>query len=220
MRSLSSQNEIISGPSLLVDKILELTRSENIAELVNHKLKGHLIFIDDTPGTVATTSGDKSAKLYLRSVGDNLNSPLTTEVCQCSPRVGLELSHPSISPTAKDPYVSFVGKMYRYFIQPDVLKSSLRYYNIIWYLSRRDFINSLGEGTLTERTTELLARLGKETCIRRMHLEKYITAFRNGHQKQDLRNFVGSIGKGTSSNPIKFLTMIGVLCRLGLLDEP
>lgn len=211
MRSLSSKNEVVSGPSLLVDKILELTCSRNIAELVNNKLNGHISATDNSTLTV-----NKTVNLCFRPFRND-HPGYFHGIIECSPRVGLELSHPSVSPISSNPRVSFVGRMYRFFIYPDSLKASARYYNLVPYLSR-DFINHLGEDTPSETVTSLITRFEKATFIHRARLEKYIIAFSDGYQKKDLNGFVGPLGKGTSANPIKFLTLIGVLCRLGLLD--
>ncbi|GJJ14512.1 hypothetical protein Clacol_008776 [Clathrus columnatus] len=232
MRSLDDSkkdNVVISGPSLLVDRILQLTRSESIAQLVNHKLKGHLSAFNNSPAAgllpASSSSNEKTVNLYFRECTSlHHRSPRTViTTIERSPRVGLELSHSSVSPIAADPRVSFIGKMYRYFIHPNLLKSSHRYYNLIYHLSRRDFINHLEEQG-EPLAKDLMARFEKEkgtsTIIsNRVILEKYSTAFNDGYRKHDLRNFVGSSGKGVSSNPLKYLKMMGVLCRLGLLEE-
>ena len=211
----SGNSAIVSGPSLIVDRILNLTRSRNIAELVNSKL-GSLSALE-VP--VSDSNGSpRVARLYLTNSAGN-DTPASLIVHQ-SPRIGLELSHPSVIPQAKNPWVSFIGKFYRYFIRPENLKSNGRC-NTLVGLAAEAFPEGLSKGfsscdvpivpILEDRLQNFP---GSKSATLKRYMEYFVEGFSNG----SLARFVGPGGKGVASNPRKFMRMMGVLCRMGLLE--
>ncbi|KAJ3711959.1 hypothetical protein C8R42DRAFT_567427, partial [Lentinula raphanica] len=113
-------NQVISGPSLIVDEILKLTRAKSISDLVENQWKGDISAFRGKEHIVAGES-----TLYLMSKSPSPQEAQATKIYR-SPRVGLGLSHPSVSPSFNHPRVVFLSKPYRYFSHPELLTSNGR----------------------------------------------------------------------------------------------
>lgn len=210
MRSVDGSGVITSGPSVLVDKILSITKSRNIAELVNTKLCGSISAL--SPPSDEGTLGH-SAKLYLAACSrqPDVHAPTIHR----SPRVGLDLSHPSVVPERNNDRVQFISKLYRHFVHPELLRSNGRYHTFIGILLE----NHPAELTTSEslHCPKLRAELIQLTMLKRVTIEKYIEDYAHGFTKRSLSEYVGSAGKGASSRAQTFMRMMGVLRRLELL---
>ena len=210
MRSMDGSGTVISGPSLLVDKILNITKSRNISEFVNTKLGGCISAL--SPTNHERTLGH-SAKLYLAT---STRPPDThAPMIHRSPRVGLDLAHPSVVPQRNNGRVQFISKLYRHFVHPELLKSNGRYHTFIGILLEQHSAESTTSESL--HCPILRAQLIEMTMLKRVTIEKYIKDYTQGFTKRSLSEYVGSSGKGASSNPQMFMGMMGVLRRMGLL---
>lgn len=211
----SGKTFVISGPCLIVEKILLLTQSRNIAELVRRKLSGSLgAFKNIEPSSLRT---DHVVKLYLKNVISE--SHPTSHFLYCSPRIGLDLSHPSVVPYPKDPRVSFVAKLYRFFTHPELLKANGKCNTLIGLLVE-EFPEGLSKvlESFTDRPIRpILAGRRLEIAIKSNTLERYIDDLVDGFSKRSLSEFVGLPGKNAASNPRTFMRMMGVLARIGVL---
>ena len=135
LRTIRRQSDakVISGPSVLVDEVLRATRAATIAQLVKDAWDG------DTaawPSTSAELSDTRDSYLRLvpatRSSSTSTGGGVVDSVRQIysSPRIGLDLSNSSI-PTSvekalKHASVHFVGRRYRYFVEPHLLVANGR----------------------------------------------------------------------------------------------
>ncbi|KAF8524451.1 hypothetical protein JB92DRAFT_2703719 [Gautieria morchelliformis] len=211
MRSMDGSGIVTSGPSLLVDKILSITKSRNISGLVNAKLGGFISALSPTKDETAL--GTHPAKLYLAACSRTDKTHLPT--IHRSPRVGLDLAHPSVAPQRNDLRIQYITKLYRHFVHPEWLKANGRCHTLIGILLER----YPAEPTTNESfdCPILMARLKKMTTLKHATLQKYIKDYTQGLTKRSLTEYVGSAGKGASSNPQTFMRMMGVLRRMGVL---
>jgi len=208
MRQIGQNGGVISGPSLLVDKILGITESRNIAELVRTKLEGSIsaFSCQNDP------CGDHRAKIYLANVPKNTSTHLPT--IHRSPRIGLDLSHPTVSPQRNNPRVIYVSKLYRYFVHPELLKANGRSHTLIGLHLEQPVRDNL----LYDHSA-LIRRLTEVTTLRRATIQNYIDDYAEGFANRSLAEYVGTAGRGASSNPRTFMRMMGVLLRMELLTS-
>ncbi|KAF8575330.1 hypothetical protein K439DRAFT_1277856, partial [Ramaria rubella] len=197
MKTVDGSGTVISGPSLLVDHILKITKSRNVSELVNVKLAGRISAIPPADA--------QSTALYLIPYSRG-KSPLPIHR---SPRVGLDLAHSSVVPRVTDPRVQYLSKLYRYFIRPELLKSNGRCHTLIGLLLEQCPAGQNQNPSLD--CPILAARLMEMTSLQPTTLQRYINDFTQGFTKRSLAEYVGSAGKGASSNPQKFMRLMGVL---------
>jgi hypothetical protein len=111
IRRTTTGGQIISGPSLLVDEILSVSRAESISDLVQNKWKS------DSMALLATPSSAR-ASLYLKKRSRRKES---SSRLYRTPRIGLELSHPSTTASPNDPRIIYISKPYRYIAYPNLL---------------------------------------------------------------------------------------------------
>ncbi|KAG6844461.1 hypothetical protein H0H87_006744 [Tephrocybe sp. NHM501043] len=114
LRSLRriSDKKVISGPSLLVDEVLRLSKASSIPELVEQKWAN-----DTSAFTTRPTS------LFLRPRPSSFQQK---PAVYRSPRIGLDLSHPGTTVSPAHPRVVFLSQRYRYFTHPHILTSKGR----------------------------------------------------------------------------------------------
>ncbi|KAF8525557.1 hypothetical protein BU17DRAFT_41760 [Hysterangium stoloniferum] len=210
IRSANGENTIISGPSLVVDKILTINKSRNIAELVGTKLGGCISALQ--PDAHVESSSSIQSRLYLTAcLRDPKGKPT---IIYRSPRVGLDLSHPSVIPQRDNLRVQYVGKFYRYFVRPELLKVNGRCHT---------FVGLLVDGFLLEQghisKPISMGRLVDLIGLKQAIVQRYTDDFMDGGAKRSLVEFVGSNGKNASSNARTFMRMMGVLHRMGLLHK-
>jgi len=204
----SGKPAVISGPSLLVDKILFLTNSRNIAGLVNQKL-GSVAALQDIQSNSADTN---LARIYLKKSAISSNTSIHR-----SPRIGLDLSHPSVIPQVKDARVSFIGRSYRYFISPEQLKSNGRCNNFVGLLVEA-FPEGISKSLSSDGPIPPIVAGRLQEHMKMTSSERYVNDFLDGFSKRSLGEFIGARGKGAGSNPRLFMRLMGVLGRSGLLD--
>ena len=210
LRELGPNGKVISGPSLLVDHIVNLSGASSISDLVENKWAGD---------TFAFISGkdERSTKLFLRPVSEpssiSSNSRAASTI-YFSPRIGLDLSHPGttypeILPL--HPRIQFLPKPYRFFTHPEELVANGRPQTFLGVLSlcistNSDFTEALKKPLLIQEIAALMA-LKEPTCAK--YLAEYVAGREGGVDL--LKSFVGPKGKGASSSPSSYLRMMGAL---------
>ncbi|KAI4523778.1 hypothetical protein K525DRAFT_195592 [Schizophyllum commune Loenen D] len=205
LRSVQRPNssEVISGPSLLVDKIVSLSGASDLVDLVESKWAGD-------------TSAFTPRGLFLRPREDSACSG-HRDICR-TPRVGLDLSKASRA--------VYVAKAYRYIASFDSpLKSKAQtfagaVYHCCYSPTRpeggipvlaSEVSKSLHDPALTERLVKLTAL---STTVAARYLKDYLAGFDNG----SVESFVGK--KNVASSPSAYLTMVGALHRSQLDPKP
>lgn len=194
----SSDGSVILGPSLLVDEILRLSGARSISDLVENIWGGKT-------AALAPESGS-SICLYLQRRQTNNATPKPT--IYHSSRVGLDLSHPSTTPSLADLRVIYISKLYRCFVHPHLLTSNGRGHTFISvYRTCIDSQRFTSDEDVLQEVIKLL-NMKERTALR------YLAAFNAGSDKGTLRSFVGPAGKGTSASPGAYLKMMGTLARM------
>ena len=134
LREVGPNGKVISGPSLLVDHIINLSGASSISDLVENIWAGD---------TCAFTSekDERSTRLFLRPVSEpssTSSSSRITSTIYFSPRIGLDLSHPgTTNPEILPihPRIQFLPKPYRFFAHPEVLVANGRPQTFLGVLS-------------------------------------------------------------------------------------
>ena len=209
LRQNGGHGAVISGPSLLVDKILSITESRNIAELVGTKLGGSISAFPSL--SAAASLSDQQAKMYLVLFPRDAHLP----VIHRSPRIGLDLSHPTVSPQRNNPRVIYISKLYRYFVRPKLLKANGRCHTLIGL--HLEQAAKVGTDNPLQNNSALIRHLMEAMALGRTTVQKYIDDYAEGFANKSLAEYVGTAGKGASSNPKMFMKMMGVLLRMELL---
>ncbi|CAL1699939.1 unnamed protein product [Somion occarium] len=218
LRSLRrlSDGKVISGPSLLVDEILRVSKAVNISELVTTKWNGNTsAFLPPSHDAASRTT-----TMFLRSIHNAAKSKSKHPRLFNSPRIGLDLSHSSIpippnneisslKPTLTHPRFMFVSKPYRYFIHPELLTANGRGQTFLGVYQA-----CLAETGLAEDSQDMkriVRRLVDLVGITEGKVVKYLEDYRIAKEKAQLKPFVGSTGKGVSAAPSSFLSLMGTL---------
>lgn len=216
----SDDGRVISGPSLLVDEILRLSGASNIAELVHTK------WSDDTsafpPSSLCPSSPSRPFSLYLikKPLPPTVSVPQKRMKMYCSPRIGLDLSHRSITleNARTHPRTTYVSRPYRFFTQPHLLTANGRAHTFLGvYRSCVEDMrpnNVLGLSTDGDLGEALCAQVAQLTGLKPSVAAKYVEVLNAGIDQGALSAFIGSKGKGAGSSPALFLRMIGTLQRL------
>lgn len=192
-----SDSRVISGPSLLVDELLQVGSASNIADLVQKQWSGD---ISAFPSLETTHSENARTKLSLQP-----RSSSTTPRIYQSPRIGLDLSHQSTRISPSDPRISYISAPYRYFVHPELLVANGRGQTLLGVY--RDVLRTSKTSNDRAIAEEVVAITGlqEKTAIR--YLAEYHTACHSGK----LEPFIGSGGKGAASSPADFLRLIGAV---------
>ncbi|KAH9977619.1 hypothetical protein BGW80DRAFT_1472694 [Lactifluus volemus] len=199
-----SDSTVISGPSLLVDELLRTSGTSEIPELVNEKWRGD-ISASRVP-SLERENLDTSSVTTLY-VGRKETTGTPPQMYR-SPRVGLDLSHPSTRLEPSDKRVRYVSKPYRYFILPHLLTANGRGQT---FLGVHDHCIKVLE---ISKKSLLTGKIASLTSLQAQTVEKYLNAYREGLESGELERFIGSRGKGVSATPTSFLQLIGALrCR-------
>ncbi|KAH8814574.1 hypothetical protein DL96DRAFT_1534931 [Flagelloscypha sp. PMI_526] len=187
-------SEVISGPSLLVDKVLALSGVENIRDLVEGKWSNNLSAFTQTSLT----------RLFLRRF-----SPLSREpnLIYSSPRIGLELSNPSVKPIAADPRVSYLCRPYRFTKLPSLLLkkgAQHTFTGMLWKLQAQARVQ---KGLMD---SELISAISGLSGLAPKKIETFLSMYNAGLNGEVLLEcFVGEKGKGAGSHTTKVLQMFG-----------
>ena len=213
LRELGPNGKVISGPSLLVDHIINVSGASSISDLVENKWAGD---------TCAFLSGkdERSARLFLRPVHESSSTSSSTRSASTiyfSPRIGLDLSHPGTTNPEilpLHPRIQFLPKPYRFFTHPQELVANGRPQTFLGVLSlcistNSDFTEALKKPLLSQEIAALMG-LKEPTCAK--YLAEYVAGREGGVDL--LKSFVGAKGKGASSSPSSYLKMMGALSNL------
>ncbi|CAG8664202.1 3259_t:CDS:1 [Ambispora leptoticha] len=196
-------NEIIEGPSLIVDKIMEscgkdCQRLSSVRELVEDVWNGKigafrnmhnsnsLVYIDEKLEEAYADEEDERPKKRPK-----VEKFIDSNEIYTSPRVGLTLSNISPSKTSR---LKFVLKPYRYFTLPHLLKKGKIQTIIGLYDHFKD----------TQKVAKTIGGVMAESLIR-----KYLTEIDIGYNTGAIDKFMGKKGKGVNSN--EYCRMVGVV---------
>ncbi|KAI9513235.1 hypothetical protein F5148DRAFT_972214 [Russula earlei] len=201
-----SDSTVISGPSLLVDELLRASGAADIPELVDKTWRGNISAFRSP----STTEGPDSnpSTLYMGTRETRAQTAQTYK----SPRVGIDLSHPSTRLDPSDGRVRFVSKPYRYFVHPRRLTANGRGHT---FLGVHDHCaNAL---QLSKTPAALAGKIADLTGLQPHTVDKYLKTYREALDSGELDGFVGFRGKGAGSSPNTFLQLMGALQRRKLV---
>ncbi|KAH9965770.1 hypothetical protein BC827DRAFT_1153252 [Russula dissimulans] len=213
-----SDSTVISGPSLLVDELLRSSGAADIPELVNEKWKGDIsAFRAPAPGATATEDvTDSNQNALFIGVKEMTTTTTTTRApppqMYKSPRIGLDLSHPSTRLDPSDRRVRYVSKPYRYFILPHLLTANGRGQT---FLGVHDHCVNVLQIT---KIALLESKIASLTGVQPQTVHKYLNTYQEALASGELERFIGSRGKGASSSPHTFLQLMGALQRRELVE--
>ncbi len=215
LRSVSKNlgsNKSVSGPSLLVDRVLELSGASGIPELVEELWGGDTTALNPPD----TSSSSRTSYLYLKRVTSPAsNLPRIYK----SPRIGIDLSHSGTRiPTSETPptefhsRIRFLPKAYRYFTRPKELTKG-----------RPQTLYGLIRATLDSRSDPELRSLSGDKALRNTLstvtgvkdalIQKYLVEYDAGKEGglSHLKSCIGPKGKGAADSPTSYLKLMGAL---------
>lgn len=182
--------KIISGPSLLVDEVLSVTQADGLVDLVQNLWQNNT--------SALTTSSTRTSYLYMKK-RDKRNNPCHV---YSTPRIGLELSHPSAEASATNPRVIYIAKPYRYIVHPNLLVANGRSQTFIGVYQ---ICSDSGD---VEDDDELAAQVAKVTGIKEKTVLNYMSDFKRGSEgKIGLKSFIGV----KTSSVSKYLSLMGAV---------
>ncbi|CAG8496623.1 9579_t:CDS:1 [Ambispora gerdemannii] len=204
-------NEIIEGPSLIVDKIMELCGKDrqrilSVRELVedvwNRKIgafknmhnSNNLVYIDIDEKLKEDERPKKRPKVEESALSPRIEgslSPVNSHKIYTSPRIGLTLSNTSPSEISR---ITFVLKPYRYFALPHLLKKGKIQTIVGLYDRFKD----------TQKVAKTIGGVMAESVVR-----KYITEIDTGYNTGKIDQFMGKKGKG--GNASEYCHMVGIV---------
>ena len=215
LRELGPNGKVISGPSLLVDHIINVSGASSISDLVENKWAG------DTSAFISGKD-ERSTGLFLRpspvsEPSSTSSSSRAASTIYFSPRIGLDLSHPGTTNPEilpLHPRIQFLPKRYRFFTHPEELVANGRPQTFLGVLSictssYSNLTEALKKPLLSQEISALMA-LKEPACTK--YLAEYVAGREGGVDL--LKSFVGLKGKGASSSPSSYLRMMGALSNL------
>ena len=224
-----SDGKVISGPSLLVDEILQASHASSIPELVSTKWNGNRnAFRSDRstylrfrprppPGESRGFIEKKSSQnVDAKGAANCSPGPNSTPTVYSSPRIGLDLSHPGTTASRDHPRLVFLSKHYRFFIYPELLEKGRpqSFLGIIHSCLQRGHVLRAG-GANSSRSSVPNAKLRAEVVrimgVKESTVEKYFTEYLAGLEKGVIKSYIGAAGKGASTSPATYLRMVGAL---------
>ena len=149
-----------------------------------------------------TSQTNTSCTLSLRPSSSKDTAPVYT-----SSRIGLDLSHPSVTNSSTDPRVIYLAKRYRYFVHPHLLTADGRGHTFLGAFL------TLTCGESSDDDERALKETIKITGLKEQTASKYLADYRAGVQRGSLDSFIGSSGKGASASPSIYLKMMGTLVK-------
>jgi hypothetical protein len=129
-----------------------------------------------------------------------------------SPRVGIDLSHPSTRLDPSDRRVRYVSKPYRYFILPQLLTEKGRGQNFL------GIYNHCVDVLQISKRSSLLSKITSLMGLKAQTVENYLKTYQEALETGQLEGFIGLHGKGASSSPGTFLQLMGALKCRELID--
>lgn len=215
MRTLRrvSDSTVISGPSLLVDELLRSSGADDIPALVNEKWLGDISAFRAPPS--AEIPDSNPATLFIGVKEESSSSSSSTRASlqiYKSPRIGLDLSHPSTRLDPSDRRVRYVSKPYRYFILPHLLTANGRGQTFLGVHDHCVNVLQISKKSL------LVGKISSLTGVQSKTVDKYLTTYREALESGELERFIGARGKGASSSPGTFLQLMGALQHRELVE--
>ncbi|KAH9482101.1 hypothetical protein JR316_0004196 [Psilocybe cubensis] len=220
--------KIISGPSLLVDRILAASGVGSIQELVhdsNNWAGNTSAFVFASPteakidGADTPSNTPKSTALFLKPISTTSTAKadnVEADTIYYSPRIGLELSHPGTTNTKIHPLhprIRFLPKRYRFFSRPHLLTVNGRAQTFLGVLHACVAAHPSGLDKLgLSRDVARLSGIKEATAAK--YLADYMAGRDGGAALLD--TFVGPKGKGVASSPASYLKMMGAISTLNL----
>ncbi|KAF9073379.1 hypothetical protein BDP27DRAFT_1289240 [Rhodocollybia butyracea] len=193
-----STRKVVSGPSLVVDEILKLSRASKISDLVDKQWMG------DMSAFLENDIFGEASRLHFRFRTEVKDE---TPHIYRSPRIGLDLSrHPGASHSPDDPRVVFLPKLYRYFVHPQLLTSNGRphtFLGVLWSLVP-------AVSSFPSDTTAVKAQICQKSGMKAHTVTKYLEYFLDG-LSCDLASFSS---QSTLTSPGTYLQLIGILAAL------
>ncbi|KZV64070.1 hypothetical protein PENSPDRAFT_640094 [Peniophora sp. CONT] len=200
IRRISDQR-IISGPSLLVDEILRVSGATGLKDLV----ETHWL------GDISIGSHSSGAKSWLNL--ERVEKPKSLGTIYNSPRIGLDLSHPSVQIDKTNPRLRFVCAHYRYYMHPELLIANGRGQTFLGVIL---LTPKMLDCSLDAFVLNVSDRVGMQQAT----AVKYLNIYRAARETGSLSGFIGSVGKGAGSSAVPFLGMAGAVRRYLDLEEP
>ena len=200
---------VISGPSLLVDELLRASGAADIPELVNEKWSGDISAFR-TPSPAADSNPPAAVTLFM-GIKEAAASRAPPQMYK-SPRIGLDLSHPSTRLDPSDRRVRYVSKPYRYFVLPNLLTANGRGQTFLGV--HNHCVNVL---QITKKSS-LVGKIASLTGVKSQTVHKYLNTYQDALASGELERFIGSSGKGASASPGTFLQLMGALQRRELVE--
>ncbi|KAI0677738.1 hypothetical protein C8Q78DRAFT_107514 [Trametes maxima] len=227
-----SDQKVISGPSLLVDELLSLSGASEIIELVGVNWDGDIAaFPPRAPHSssqqqhtaAAMTGPRRLSTMWFRRRPDARPASETRTTTDPddttakprifrTPRIGLDISHPSIMPAdaCAHPRVAFIARAYRFLVTPHLLTVNGRGQTFLGvYDALEERGNCADDG-------ELVGELVRLTAVKAPTAEKYLSALRAGLAPGGggVEEWIGPKGKTVLSSVTSWLKMMGTLRRL------
>lgn len=192
-----SDGKVISGPSLLVDEILRLSRASEILELVTVNWNGNIsAFPPDPSSTLPNNPHDNPSTMYLvrapasitpsASTAASLSIPTTDKDALVrgkrriflSPRIGLDISHPAVAACTPSPLAHprtlYIAQPYRFYVCPHLLTANGRGQTFV------GVYDAVVEKGHCEDDSELLGEVARLSGVKGVTAMKYLAEFRKG----------------------------------------
>ncbi|KAI0774649.1 hypothetical protein BD413DRAFT_654809 [Trametes elegans] len=217
-----SDSKVISGPSLLVDELLRLSGACEITELVALNWDGDIsAFEPQLPRALPRNAHPRLSTMSLvRAPAPRLASASAARPrIFRSPRIGLDISHPSVPPgppvaALAHPRVAYVARAYRFFTRPHLLTANGRGQTFV------GVHDALRAAAYCEDDAALVQELVRLTALKGSTAAKYLAALRAGVRSGQLAEWVGPKGKTVLSSVTAWLGMVGTLRRLQVASGP
>ncbi|KAJ3714607.1 hypothetical protein DFJ43DRAFT_1160765 [Lentinula guzmanii] len=182
----TSTGRVISGPSLVVDEILKLSCANSISDLVDKQWKGN---ISAFRGNEQSSPGEHTLHFMFTHEVETQAVYLYK-----SPRIGLGLSHPSVSPSLPTP--TFIGIL-----------------NSLQAMCSSDSLHGLDERETKEITGNICNKCGLKAHTVTKYLEYYLGKL---DDRSDLESFIGASSK---DSPSAYLRLMGILSNKSQGDK-
>lgn len=217
-----SDNKVTSGPSLLVDEILRATGVADIPDLVNKKWKRDTSALPPDPSVAPTrdttlylkwkepASSTSQRGLHAFFGGKAPATSSAKPVVYRSPRIGLDLSHPTIPqdiPRAlAHSRLNYIVRRYRFITRPNLLTAKGQGHTFLGV-----YQSLLDSGIKESDEKGIYREMVKVTEMKHPTVVKYFGEYKEGLEKGSLSPFLGPSGKGVTSSPASFLKLMGTL---------
>lgn len=207
VRQRGPGGKIISGPSLLVDRILAASDASSIEDLVQSKWEGNI-------SAILVEEESRPTCLYLKEAPEDGKSPSKVYF---SPRIGLDLSHPGTTGPATlplHPRIRFLPKLYRFFAHPNLLVANGRPQTFLGVLQSYLEASASVEAVLLKPS--LSGDVARLTGLKESTVVRYLTDYKAGRKfgAEFLKSVIGPKGKGAGSSPSTYLKMMGAISTL------